>query len=220
MKRKIITSDDGSHTIYVPELKEHYHSTFGAISESMHIFINEGFNCIDSDEINILEIGFGTGLNAVLTYTEALKAMKKVNFYTIEKYPLIKEEWEKLNYFKLIPGVNKKLFRIFHDSEWEKWIEINDHFKLFKTRRDIKTFQPDRQYDLVYFDAFAPDIQPELWSESIFHKIYQSMNMNGVIVTYSVKGSVQRAMKSTGIKIIKCPGPKGKREILKGIKEK
>jgi tRNA U34 5-methylaminomethyl-2-thiouridine-forming methyltransferase MnmC len=219
MEREIIISKDGSHSLFVPELNEHYHSVHGAITESLHIFIKEGLMKCNLLVVTILEIGFGTGLNALLTKKAAEKSGQMINYYGVEKYPLRAKEWEKFNYARQLSGVSKEEWRILHCSDWNKWMAISQFFRLFKDLNDAVSFETNEMFDLVYYDAFSPDAQPHLWSEEQFNKIYRLMNPSSTLMTYSVKGSVKRALKSTGFSIEKLPGPKGKREILRAVKK-
>ena len=221
---KIIITADGSNSIYVEDLNEHYHSIHGAIQESMHIFIQSGLLCeqlSNLQEINILEIGFGTGLNTLLTYFAALKNQKNIHYTTIEKYPLKWEEVQQLNYPDLLEYPHSKnVFKRIHEISWEKAKTVSEGFILCKHEQSaLEIPYPPNAFDLVYFDAFAPDVQAELWSEELFKKIYNSMKTNGILVTYSTKGIVKRALKNVGFQIEKLPGPKGKREILRAKKE-
>ncbi len=217
---ELILTDDGSHTIFLPHLKEHYHSTFGAMEESKHIFINAGLKTLINslEEINIFELGFGTGLNAFLTYFEAKNA--KINYTAVESNPLKKSYYSKLNYPELF---NKKdsneVFLKLHELDWNTQKVINENFILNKINEKIQNIKlPENTYDLVYFDAFAPDIQPELWTEQIFKKIASAMKMNGILLTYSAKGSFKRALKKSGFTIEGLPGPTGKREITRAMR--
>jgi tRNA U34 5-methylaminomethyl-2-thiouridine-forming methyltransferase MnmC len=219
MEREIIISEDGSHSLFVPELNEHYHSVHGAITESLHIFIKEGLMKCNLPVVTILEIGFGTGLNALNTKKAAEKSGQMISYYGVEKYPLRAKEWEKFNYARQLPGVSKEEWRILHCSDWNKWMAISQFFRLFKDLNDAVSFETKEMFDLVYYDAFSPDAQPHLWSEEQFNKIYRLMNPSSTLMTYSVKGSVKRALKSTGFSIEKLPGPKGKREILRAVKK-
>jgi len=216
MKRKIVISEDGSQTLYVESLNEHYHSIFGAVSESQHIFIEAGLLSSSVKDPEILEIGFGTGLNALLTLSYANKK-SKIKYYALEKYPLTEEEWSSLNFF---PG-NAELsnyFNLLHRGSWHKWLMIKPGFSFYKSQADFNNFYPEGNYDIIYFDAFAPDVQPELWSQENFKKLYQSMNNGGILVTYSVKGSVRRVLLECGFKVEKLPGPKGKRHMLRAYR--
>jgi tRNA U34 5-methylaminomethyl-2-thiouridine-forming methyltransferase MnmC len=226
---KIFRTEDGSDTIYNKELNQHYHSTFGAITESLHVFIQAGFlPCLDffsgkpgiKSPLNILEIGFGSGLNALLTKIEADRQKAIVNYTAIELYPLEDRIWQAMNY----PGMlgttdHSATYNRLHLAEWNRVEAIASNFNLHKINESIVHYHPQNdQFHLIYFDAFAPDTQPELWCEPIFLKLYQSLVPGGILVTYSVKGTIVRAIKSAGFKTEKLPGPPGKRHILRAIK--
>jgi tRNA U34 5-methylaminomethyl-2-thiouridine-forming methyltransferase MnmC len=232
---------DGSHTLFVPLLNEHYHSVYGAITESEHIFIRAGLQSLPETmkEINQLEVGFGTGLNALLTCLDAEERKLVIRYTCLEKYPLPIEMTSQLNFAKRIhyhrniqgqmPSEFKNssemtsqkislIFHKIHESSWNNWIEITSHFHLLKILTDLDDFVPEREaFDLVYFDAFGPDVQPEMWTTDIFNKIASGMKRRGVLVTYSTKGVVKRNLKNAGFSIEKLPGPPGKREILRAV---
>jgi len=222
MRFKIIETEDGSHTLYVPNLDEHYHSSFGAIQESDHVFIKEGLftACEIFTDINILEVGFGTGLNALLTFLRMTEMTNSINYHAIEAFPLELEITDKLNYPDLlkISGATG-FFKSLHRAQWNIAISLSDQFGFMKSRIKIEDVSLEaNHYHLVYFDAFAPDVQPELWEQDIFDKIVRSMTKNGILVTYSAKGSVRRCMQSAGLEVERIPGPPGKREMLRGRK--
>jgi len=216
-----VITEDGSSTLFVPELNEHYHSIHGAIQESMHIFIGAGYKEVNSFPVNILEVGYGTGLNAFLTFLESKKDRNaEVNYTAIEKYPLQNDIVHLLNYPGQINRNKTIVFQTLHSASWEKKVRISEKFTLRKIQCDITcALLPDNFFELVYFDAFGPDIQPELWTEYIFRKIYKSMTNKSFLVTYSVKGTVTRALKAAGFSIEKLPGPPGKREITRATKK-
>lgn len=215
MKRIIMQTADGSPTFFVENLNEHYHSVYGARAESEHIFIGAGLNSIAHNQINILEIGFGTGLNTYLSINYAIDRI--IRYYAIEKFPLEKKEWEQLDYSNARDPFPHS-FRKIHLAPWGKWIEIETGFQLFKEKTDLLDFIPPPALDLVYFDAFAPDVQPELWTENIFHKLYECLKTGGILVTYSVKGTVRKNLQKCGFRVEKVPGPTGKRHILRAIR--
>jgi len=217
MIRQIILTEDGSHTFFVPEMGEHYHSVHGAIQESLHIFINNGYKKCSYDRISILEIGFGTGLNAFLTLLESDSDNKPVYYESWEAFPLSKEESGILNYPHLLNAGHSK-FKAIHEAGWEISIPVTDQFLLKKVHGDIRNINTECKFDLVYFDAFGPDFQPELWESGIFKKIYRVMNENARLVTYSAKGQVRRNLREAGFAVEKAPGPPGKREITIAIK--
>lgn len=220
MPRKITKTEDGSHTFYVPELDEHYHSVHGAIQESVHVFIKSGLKQIHKKEINILEVGFGTGLNALLSIIESDKTQQKINYCGIEKYPLSENEYSTLNYSDLTGFDCNPTFQAMHDRNWGETIKLTSHFKLTKIKADIKDldFTPLPFFDLIYYDAFAPSKQPDVWNKSIFEKIHQHAASGAILVTYCAQGAVRRNIENTGFNVERIPGPPGKREMLRAIK--
>ncbi len=220
MKREIIITSDGSNTIYIPEWNESYHSKNGAIQEAYHVFINAGFSLINKQTINILEIGFGTGLNAFITYLEAKKLNKNINYVGVEAYPVSQDEIQSLNYVEELNAKSEEsIFNLMHILDWDLENEISSNFKLTKRKQLFQEINDVERFDLIYFDAFGFTLQPELWSEEIFQAMYNSLLKNGVIVTYACRGSIKRAMLKAGFKVEKLPGAPGKREMLRGIKE-
>jgi tRNA U34 5-methylaminomethyl-2-thiouridine-forming methyltransferase MnmC len=219
LKRKIILTKDGSHTIFIPELNENYHSVHGAEQESTHVFINAGLKLFtDIKKINILEIGFGTGLNALLTFYESKKHNAKIFYTSVEKYPITKEEADRLNY-GIYNAEKEEIFTLLHKAKWNICIKISDNFYLKKINIDLKVFSPANKFNLIYFDAFAPDIQPDLWSIDIFKTLYNSLLKGGCLTTYSAKGQVRRNMQAAGFIVERLPGPPGKREMLRALKK-
>lgn len=217
MKIKIYLTEDGSSSIYNETLAEGYHSRHGAILESRHVFIETGLKFVlqkKDSPISILEMGFGTGLNALLTVLES--GLHPVNYTSLELYPLSEEIVLELNYGQNLG--NEALFSLLHAAEWEENQVITPLFTIEKRHISLLDFQTEKKFDLVYFDAFAPEIQPELWTEAVFQKLYDSMNEGGVLVTYCAKGIVRRAMKSAGFQVERLPGPPPKREMLRGVK--
>jgi len=220
VKREIILTADGSKTIFIPELNECYHSSNGAFAESMHIFINAGYRYAveNKKSLNILEIGFGTGLNALLTLIETLKDNRVVDYLGVEPYRIGKQQLEELDYPELtgVPGA-KMYFEELHKTSSAN--PVSENFTISVSEEKIEKIALKKSfYDLVYFDAFAPDVQPELWQPEIFDKIAASIKKSGVLVTYSCKGDVKRALKAAGFSIEKLPGPPGKREFLRAVK--
>lgn len=213
-------TEDGSHTIYLPEMDEHYHSVHGAIQESLHIYIEQGLLQTEKKELSILEIGFGTGLNAYLTYCYALKRNLSLHYFGLEKYPLNEDEYSALNYSDEIFPEYSSIFSQLHRGEWGKKIEISKEFKLTKIKADLATFEFDDipQFDLVYYDAFAPGKQPEMWTDKILQKVAATVKKDGIVITYCAKGTVRRALSGAGFIMERIPGPPGKKEILRGKK--
>jgi len=211
------TTLDGSTTLYNGDIDECYHSLFGARNESMHIFITSGLNQCHKSTINILEVGFGTGLNAFLTALEAEKTDVKINYTTIELYPLSDEIYTKLPYAKTTEEAT--LFEQLHTCHWEENVQITHNFSITKLKADIQILTFHNSFDCVFFDAFSPEKQPELWNISIFEKIYQAMNTGGILTTYCAKGVVRRTLQQVGFVVERIAGPiGGKREILRARK--
>jgi tRNA U34 5-methylaminomethyl-2-thiouridine-forming methyltransferase MnmC len=211
-ERRIQLTSDGSHTIFVPELGEHYHSIHGSIAESLHVFVENGLNRTTSRDISILEMGFGTGLNTLLTCLACQAAGRRAHYEVWEKYPLRPDEFGVLNYGDLVGGDPSLLQRI-HEAPWESPCSIEENFILTKKVGDFRNFSSDSRFDLVYFDAFGPEVQPELWTAELFSRIAGALENNAILVTYSVKGLVRRNLKEAGFRVTKVPGPKGKREM-------
>jgi len=220
LKDILIVTGDGSHTILNAKINESYHSENGAINESQHVFIQNGLSAIDKKEINILEIGFGTGLNALLTYQYAIEHNKVINYFTIEKYPISHELVKQLNYPEQLK-IDPQVFFNLHNYEWNKSHQLNSNFSFKKYHVNLIdfSFSKLKNIDLVYFDAFSPTKQPELWTESIFKQIYELLLTGGLLTTYSSAGIVKRALRSVGFKVKRKPGPKGKFHMLNATKE-
>lgn len=220
MEKVFIVTEDGSQTIYLPEMDEHYHSTHGAINESLHIYIEQGLFQTKQKDISILEIGFGTGLNAFLTYCFGYQRGMSINYCSLEKYPLNEQEYTLLNYPDKIFPEQADIFQRLHKAEWNTDVLISENFKLEKFEADLLTFKFHKlpQFDLVYYDAFAPGKQPEMWSDAILHKVANAVKPDGVIVTYCAKGTVRRSLSDAGFTMERIPGPTGKKEILRGKK--
>ena len=220
MQRQPIITKDGSHTISIPELNVTYHSLHGAIQESMHVFIDAGlkllFNNRTTESLSILEVGFGTGLNALLTAIEAEKTEKSIYYAALEPFPLSNTETYLLNYCELLGRKDlQEDFIQMHRCEWNKSIVVTQHLLLYKSNKPLQQFEHATKFDLVYFDAFAPLAQPELWTQEVFEKLLKMMHPGGVLVTYCSKGEVRRAMQAAGFVVEKIPGPPGKREIVR-----
>ena len=214
MKRIIEHTEDGSATLFVPELNEHYHSVKGARTESQHIFIDMGLKASAAPQPHVLEIGFGTGLNALLTLETAEQEKRPVHYTGIELYPLAWEEVNALGYS------DNPSFERLHTASWEEDVEISPYFTLRKIKGDANTvinssFSPS----VVYFDAFAPEKQPEMWNEQLFRSLYVTMNTGGILTTYCAKGVIRRLLQAVGFRVERLPGPPGgKREILRATK--
>ncbi len=218
--RQLIKTKDNSSTIFVPGLNQHYHSIHGAVQESQHVFIEAGFGLKDVlDEIKVFELGFGTGLNALMTQNEAIKKNIKCQYWTVEKYPLKEEEYSKLNYPEIFNSEGKnEQFTKLHQCVWDQPVALNPLFELHKIKGDVKKLKLKENYfDLIYFDAFAPSSQADLWTIEIFTKMFNCLKDEGVLVTYCVKGEVRRNMIEAGFEVEKIPGPPGKREMARAF---
>ena len=210
---------DGSTTIHIPEWDEQYHSKYCAIQEAKHVFIKNGLSLFSDQKISILEIGFGTGLNCFITFLEAAKMKLKIDYVGVEAYPLVADEVEKMNYVdQLNANEFSNVFSQMHQQDWEIKCELSPDFSLKKRKLFFKEINDENKFNLIYFDAFGASVQPELWTEEIFGKMHKALKSGGVLVTYSAKGSVRRAMLAVGFLVEKLPGPPGKREMLRGKK--
>lgn len=221
MQRQVIPTADGSQTLFVPEMNEQYHSVNGAITESEYVFIEKGYQFHPNPEPKVFEVGFGTGLNALLTAVEAINKKRKTTFYSIEKYPLENDLIQLLNYGKLISEEAQELFEKIHACKWNELTEISPFFYLMKIHDDIiaSPLFDMNKCDIIYFDAFGPDKQPEMWNPGVFKKIFELSSPESVFVTYSAKGEVRRQLTAVGYQMERLPGPPGKKQMLRGIKK-
>jgi tRNA U34 5-methylaminomethyl-2-thiouridine-forming methyltransferase MnmC len=219
VRREIFITADGSTSFHIPQWNEQYHSKHGAIQEAYHVFIKAGLNLFeDSSSVSILEIGFGTGLNAFITFLESMKRNLSINYVGVEKYPLSEQEIKLLNYVSSLNASEfEDVFKKMHNLDNKTFLKSN--FSLTKRKQDFNEIVDVNEFDLIYFDAFGARVQPELWTESIFKKMFIALKNNGALVTYSAKGSVRRAMLAVGFEVEKIPGPKGKREMLRAFKK-
>ncbi|MFP4060897.1 MAG: tRNA (5-methylaminomethyl-2-thiouridine)(34)-methyltransferase MnmD [Bacteroidales bacterium] len=221
METQLILTRDGSHSLYVPDLDEQYHSLAGAVTESKHVFIQNGYRQIlQEDSLHVFEVGFGTGLNAWLTLLEAHQEKKKTVYHSIELFPLNNSTIKSLNYNNFSSGAVNLKPRDLHEAEWNEDILVSDWFRFRKIQDDLLRYKLENNfYHVVYFDAFAPDKQPELWTEEIFIKMYNGLRDKGILVTYSCKGSVRRLLQSIGFLVSRIPGPPGgKKEMIRAEK--
>lgn len=219
MKREIITTSDGSKTIHLPDWNEQYHSKHGAIQEAQHVFIKNGLDLFQNEKVQLLEIGFGTGLNTFITFLEAQKRSLQIVYTGVEAYPVAPDEVNELNYVELLEADNNSaIFDKMHRCPWEKRTEISRDFSLLKQEKFFRDITDESAYNLIYFDAFGARVQPELWSEEIFSSMFRALKSKGILVTYSAKGSVRRAMQAVGFAVERLPGPPGKREMLRATK--
>ena len=219
MKREIIQTLDGSTTIQIKEWDECYHSKHGAIQEAKHVFIKNGLSLFENQKISILEIGFGTGLNAFITLLEAKKMHQTIDYVGVEAYPISVDEVLMMNYVsELNASEESVLFDRMHESNWDEQIVLNNDFTLTKRKQLFEEIDDENKFDLIYFDAFGYRVQPELWSTEIFDKMYKSLKVNGVLVTYAARGVVKRSMIEVGFTVEKLAGPPGKREMFRARK--
>lgn len=220
MKREIVQTSDGSTTIFLPEWEENYHSKHGAIQEAKHVFIKNGFSIFNQDEISILEIGFGTGLNAFITFLKAKESGIIVNYSGVEAYPVDSAEMIQMNYVSELQATEyQSEFQKMHSSEWNVNVKISETFCLMKRQQFFSQINDIEQFDLIYFDAFGYRVQPELWSTEIFQKMFNALKPGGKLVTYAARGVVKRSMIEVGFTVEKLPGPPGKREMFRASKE-
>lgn len=219
MSIEIIQSSDGSHTLYNSELKETYHSTHGALQESQHVYIEKGLKLFPVNAaVNILEVGFGTGLNCLLTL--AARESRNIFYETLEPYPLSKELVRQLNYVDIpLLKTYQEQFVQMHEDPFGEIISLNTDFQFRKLNSQIQDITTTDWADLVYFDAFAPSKQPEMWEISVFRKLYNAMKKGGVLVTYCASGQFKRNIKEAGFDIEMLPGPPGKKEMTRAFKK-
>ena len=215
---ELILTSDGSHTIFVPEINEHYHSIHGAVQESLHIFIKNGLEVSLANPISILEVGFGTGLNALLTAINSSVENREVNYTSVEKYPVDANIINNLNHHQFAGKKGEEIFFMIHSAPWNSMVSICNNFNLRKIETDFTKEPIQGKYDLIYFDAFGPDKQPEMWTKEIFNRISTLTNKNGIFVTYSAKGEVKRSLIACGFRVTLLPGPPGKRQMIRAIK--
>lgn len=221
MKRQFLKTGDGSITLHLPDWGEQYHSKHGAIAEARHVFVKSGLrhylehNAVDT--LSLLEIGFGTGLNALLTVQQFENRSQSCQYVALEAYPLALDEISQLNYCEELQ-IDKEHYLRLHTVPWEQRSEITNNFNITKRKQFFSDFSEENAYNLIYFDAFGARVQPELWTEEIFRKMFVGLKDSGVLVTYSAKGSVRRAMQAVGFIVERLPGPPGKREMLRATK--
>ena len=217
----ILDTSDGSNSVSSVKYNATYHSIHGAIEESMHVFISAGLHykiLQGFTSVNIFEMGFGTGLNAFLTSLVAQKHKIKVNYHSIELHPIQKDIYQQLNFHQHIPDASHQEFIKMHELPWNQNTELNPNFSIKKIHGDLCQIELDTIYDLIYYDAFAPSSQSELWEEEIHRKIYNSLNSQGALTTYCAQGKFKRMLKSLGYTLDKLPGPGRKHEMTRAIK--
>jgi len=219
LKREIIQTKDGSTTIHLEEWNESYHSKHGAIQEAKHVFIKNGLSLFKNKTLSILEIGFGTGLNAFISFLEAQKMDQTIDYVGVEAYPVAPEEILSMNYVDELEAQNQlAVFEQMHQCNWEEKTVLSNNFSLTKRKQFFQDIDDVEQFDLIYFDSFGYRVQPELWSTAIFQKMYDALKENGVLVTYAARGVVKRSMIEVGFKVEKLEGPPGKREMFRAFK--
>lgn len=219
MKREIIQTSDGSTSILLPEWNETYHSKFGAIQEAKHVFIKNGLSLFEGKSVSILEIGFGTALNAFITYLESKNLRQKIDYTGVEAYPVSEEDALKMNYVSELDAENNAaIFLKMHQSPWNTKVDFDDTFSLTKQNIKFQEITEENKYDLIYFDAFGFRVQPELWSVEIFQLMFKALKSDGILVTYACRSTIKNAMLESGFQVEKLAGPPGKREMLRARK--
>lgn len=219
LEREIIQTLDGSTTIHIKDWDECYHSKHGAIQEAQHVFIKNGLSLFQNRNVSILEIGFGTGLNAFITFLEGKKLNLAIDYVGVEAFPITAQELGAMNYVnELDANLDQVIFDQMHESNWEETVVLSDHFSLLKREQLFADITDSNKYDLIYFDAFGYRVQPELWSTAIFKKMYDALKNNGILVTYAARGVVKRSMIEVGFTVEKLAGPPGKREMFRAKK--
>jgi tRNA U34 5-methylaminomethyl-2-thiouridine-forming methyltransferase MnmC len=220
LKREIIRTADGSTTIHIAAWDECYHSKFGAIQEAQHVFIKNGLSLFENKAIAILEIGFGTGLNAFITFLESKKLNQTIDYLGVEAYPITAEEILAMNYVSELDAESESaIFEKMHQCNWGEQIILREDFLFTKRKQFFANIDDIEKFDLIYFDAFGYNVQPELWSTAIFQKMYNALKQNGILVTYAARGVVKRSMKEVGFTVEKLEGPPGKREMFRARKD-
>ncbi len=232
MNREIVVTADGSHSIRLLELNQSYHSMHGALQESAHVYIEAGLRYAmnatggGTGPLHVFEMGFGTGLNALLTLMEAGRQQRLVHYETIDAFPLEASDSAELNFCQQLQRTDlNPFFEHLHYGNWDYEFSLSPYFSLQKYRLSLADWLEDKLWaprgrgiDVVYFDAFAPEAQPELWTADVFSALYILMAPGGVLVTYCSKTVVRKAMEAGGFRVYKIPGPWGKREMLRAVK--
>lgn len=215
---KIVQTADGSQTLFSERHNAHYHSLNGALQESLHIFVKNGYEYLSCDAINVLEVGFGTGLNATLTASKAVDLKRNTRYTGIDLYPVEEDILTKLNYDSILSKAESETWKKIRSAKWGVEERVNEFFLLNKVQCDLIEMNLQNEYDLIYFDAFAPDDQPEMWTASIFEKIFHATSNGGVLVTYCSKGVVKQALRAVGYKLERLAGPPGKRHMIRATR--
>ena len=221
MKREIVETEDGSKTIRIVDLDENYHSSHGALQEALHVFIKNGLlEFKDKSQISIFEMGFGTGLNAFLSAIKAKELKLKIEYSGVEAYLVSESEINALGYAQIMGESNVELYEKMHASSWEEMHEISPFFDLKKIKNELQSLELEKEaFDIIYYDAFGPRAQDEMWSVDLFQKMCDSLKVGGFLVTYCAKGQVKRNMKEVGFTIEPLPVPPGKREMTRAWKK-
>jgi tRNA U34 5-methylaminomethyl-2-thiouridine-forming methyltransferase MnmC len=215
---KLVLTEDGSHTLRSEQFDETYHSHHGAVAESMHVYIQNGLAAVDRKEINVFEVGFGTGLDALLSWMYAEQNDLRVNYTGLELYPISDAMISEINHPSLLQDYKPK-FGAIHAAAWGGMVRLSPIFKINKLHQSVLDFTaPADLQDVIYFDAFSPDKQPELWTADVFRKMYEMLDVGGVLVTYCSKSAVRRNMEEVGFTVEKLQGPRGKREMVRAVK--
>ena len=218
MKREIIRTEDGSTTIRLADWDECYHSRHGAVQEAYHVFIKNGLSLFKGKPVSILEVGFGTGLNALITFLES-DAYGPMDYVGVEAYPVSADEVAQMNYPAQLGAIaSQSVFDFMHTTDWERQVPISENFQLTKRKILFKDIDYVEKFDLIYFDAFGFRVQPELWSADIFRLMFAALKPSGVLVTYAARGIIRRNMLEAGFAVEKLPGPPGKREMMRAFK--
>lgn len=218
---QIITTQDGTPTIRLSDVGVTYHSRYGALQESKHVYIEAGlfYKSITKKQLNILEVGFGTGLNTLLTCLESNRLKLDVKYTALDNNPLTEEIFTAINYANYLDAPHAhEVFLKLHQCEWESWQVFSETFSLLKKQVDAQHWLNENSYDLIFYDAFAPDTQPELWTEQVMQNMYDSLLDGGILVTYCAKSAFKRALKNAGFRVEALPGPPGKREMTRALK--
>lgn len=219
MEREIIQTSDGSTTIHIKDWDECYHSKHGAIQEAKHVFVKNGLALLPNQKVSILEIGFGTGLNAFITFLEAQHFNQIIDYVGVEAYPISQQELDSMNYVEELKVADSiEVFKKMHAVAWDVKNDISNHFALTKRKQFFEEIDDVAQFDLIYFDAFGYRVQPELWSVSVFERMYKALKTNSFLVTYAARGVIKRNMVEVGFTVEKLAGPPGKREMFRARK--
>ncbi len=225
MQRNLIVTKDGSHSVAIPEWEVSYHSVYGAVQESLHVFIESGLKYwfekhTSASRCVIFEMGFGTGLNALLSMLEAKRLQRKIMYETVEAFPLEQSITQELNYCEsLQQGFWQPVFDSLHSGEWNSTQHITNFFSFRKIRSLLADYTPAEPIDIIYYDAFAPRAQPELWTKEVFERMLNILAPDGILVTYCSKGDVRRALLAAGFSVERIQGPPGKREMIRASRK-